>query len=440
MRISVFGLGYVGCVSAACLAHDGHHVIGVNINPQKVQMLQMGRSPIIEPGLDALVEEGISSERLCVTTDGVTAVTNSDVSLICVGTPSNGNGSLKVDYVENVCRQIGAVLADKPSDHVVIIRSTVLPGTVQGTMLPILEEASGKKAGVDFGLCMNPEFLRESTAIDDYYKPSYIVIGELNTASGDAVESMYEHVDAPFIRTSIQTAEMVKYASNAYHALKISFANEIGNLCRAQGIDGREMMEIFVQDTQLNVSSAYLKPGFAFGGSCLPKDIRALLYRAKERDLSLPVLSAVLDSNERQIQRGIEMVERTGMKKIGVMGLSFKAGTDDVRESPIVTLIETLIGRGYQVQVYDETVRPERLIGANKAFLERELPHIASIMRSSIDEVLQEVEVVVIANASRTLRDLPRSLRAHQRLIDLAGSFRESRHSQNGYEYEGICW
>lgn len=408
MRISVFGLGYVGCVSAACLAHDGHHVIGVDINPQKVQMLQMGRSPIIEPGLDALVEEGISSERLCVTTDGVTAVTNSDVSLICVGTPSNGNGSLKVDYVENVCRQIGAVLADKPSDHVVIIRSTVLPGTVQGTMLPILEEASGKKAGVDFGLCMNPEFLRESTAIDDYYKPSYIVIGELNTASGDAVESMYEHVDAPFIRTSIQTAEMVKYASNAYHALKISFANEIGNLCRAQGIDGREMMEIFVQDTQLNVSSAYLKPGFAFGGSCLPKDIRALLYRAKERDLSLPVLSAVLDSNERQIQRGIEMVERTGMKKIGVMGLSFKAGTDDVRESPIVTLIETLIGRGYQVQVYDETVRPERLIGANKAFLERELPHIASIMRSSIDEVLQEVEVVVIANASRTLRDLPK--------------------------------
>ncbi len=438
MRISVFGLGYVGCVSAACLAHDGHNVIGVDINARKVELMQAGQSPIIEPGLDSLIESGITSGRLCVTLDGQVAVRNSDVSMVCVGTPSNGNGSLRVEYVESVCREIGAAMALKRERHTVVIRSTVLPGTVLERLLPILEESSGKRAGADFGLCMHPEFLRESTAIVDYYRPSLIVIGQFDDASGDPVADLYEETPVPVLRTTIQTAEAVKYASNAYHALKIAFANEIGNFCKVHSIDGRDVMDIFVQDTQLNISPAYLKPGFAFGGSCLPKDLRAMLYRARETDLTLPVLDAVLSSNELQIRRGIQMVEQTGRKKVGVLGLSFKAGTDDVRESPIVSLVETLVGRGYHVGIYDETVQPERLMGANRAYLERELPHIASIMRASVDEVLEDADVVVVTNDSSSTRNLPAMLRQNQTLIDLAGTFRESMDKRD--DYEGICW
>ena len=421
MRVSIFGLGYVGSVSAACLAQDGHTAIGVDVNPQKMALVAAGHAPVLESGLDEVVGEAVRSGRLLVCPDGQAAVHDSDVSLICVGTPSNGNGSLDLHFVENVCGEIGKALATKLGYHVVAIRSTVLPGTVQDRLIPLLEERSGKRAGMHFGVCMNPEFLREGSAIRDYYHPSQVVIGEFDKSSGDAVQELYAAVDAPIVRTTVQAAEMLKYACNAFHAVKISFANEIGNLCLAHGIDAQELMALFCQDRQLNVSPAYLKPGFAFGGSCLPKDLCALLHRAKEQDLTVPLLSAALESNQRQIQRGIGLIEQTGRKRIGVLGLSFKAGTDDVRESPSVPLVETLVGRGYQVRVYDEQVKPERLIGANKIYLNRELPHIASLMCSSVEEVVAMAEVVVIANGTAAFCRVPGLLRPDQILIDLVG-------------------
>lgn len=438
MKISIFGLGYVGCVSAACLAHDGHDVIGVDVNRQKMELLQAGRSPIIEPRLDDLVRDVVDSGKLRITCDSKAAVHNSDVSLICVGTPSSKNGSLNLEYVENVSREIGEALADKPDYHVVIVRSSVLPGTVRGTLLPILEQASGKRAGVDFGLCMNPEFLREGSAIDDYYHPSYVVIGELDRRSGEVVEQVYQAVDAPNVCTTIETSEMLKYTSNAFHALKIAFANEIGNLSKAQGINGQEVMEIICRDHQLNISPRYLKPGFAFGGSCLPKDMRALTYRAKERDIDTPLLTAVLASNESHIRRGIEMVEGTGRKKIGVLGLSFKHGTDDVRESPVVPLVETLVGRGYQVSIYDEQVQLSRLVGANKAFLDQKIPHIASLLRPTVEEVISQAEVIVVTNGSAAFRQVSKLIREDQILIDFVGI--SSGNGEMRGEYDGICW
>ena len=438
MKIAVFGLGYVGAVSAACLAREGHDVLGVDVNPRKVEMIQAGQSPIIETGLDELLADVVRAGRLRATVDGRAAVRDSDVSVVSVGTPSNGNGSLHLEYLQNVCREIGAALAETTEYHVVVVRSTVLPGTVRERLIPILEEHSGRRAGVGFGVCMNPEFLREGTGIDDYYHPSYVVIGELDARSGEAVEQLYAEIDAPIIRTPLETAEMVKYVANAFHALKVTFANEVGNLCKAHGIDGRDVMDIFCRDERLNISTAYFKPGFAFGGSCLPKDLRALLYRAKERDLDLPLLRATMESNEAQVRRGIRLVENTGRKRVGILGLSFKAGTDDVRESPIVPLVETLVGRGYDVTVYDEKVVPDKLIGANKSFLERELPHIASLMRPSIDDVVSKAEVVVVANGSPAFRRVPALIRADQVLVDLVGATRVNGELQGGYE--GIGW
>ena len=437
MRVTVFGLGYVGCVSAACLARDGHTVIGVDVSAQKVAAVASGRSPLIEPGLDDLVGNMVRARRLRATDDSRTAVHDSEVSLICVGTPSNGNGSLDLRFVENVCRQIGAALATHSSYHVVVVRSTVLPGTVQEVLVPILERESGRVAGKDFGVCMNPEFLREGTALKDYYAPSHVIIGELDEQSGERVACLYRAVDAPVRRTSIRTAEMLKYVNNAFHAVKVVFANEIGAMCKSHGIDGQQVMDLFCEDSRLNISCAYLKPGFAFGGSCLPKDLRALVYRAKNRDVDCPMLSAALRSNQQLIERSIRMVESTGRKKIGILGLAFKPRTDDVRESPVVTLVETLVGRGYQVCVFDDTVDPKRLVGANRLFLERELPHIASLMRTSIDAVVSESEVVVVANPSSAFRNVGDTIREDQMLIDLAGI---ARTHPPAAHYEGIHW
>lgn len=438
MKTGIFGLGYVGSISAACLARDGHTVIGVDVNPRKSDLIRSGRSPVIEPGLDELIADVVRGGRLWATTDSQDTVHHTDVSVICVGTPSNGNGSLKLDHVEHVCREIGTALSTSRDYHVVVVRSTVLPGTVRARLIPILEEYSGRRAGPDLGICMNPEFLREGTGLDDYDRPSQVVIGELDRRSGDTVQSLYERVEAPVVRAPIETAEMVKYVSNAFHAVKVTFANEIGNLCKAHGIDGREIMEIFCQDRQLNISPAYLRPGFAFGGSCLPKDLRALLYRAKERDLECALLEGILQSNDRQIRRGTELVERAGYKRVGVLGLSFKSGTDDVRESPIVSLVETLVGRGYQVSVFDDKIDPEWLVGANKLFLERELPHIASLMRPSMDEVVADADVVVVANASEAFRGISALIREDQLLVDLAGIVK-GKNDLRG-RYEGICW
>ncbi len=437
MRITIFGLGYVGCVSAACLAQDRHAVHGVDINPHKVEQINSGSSPIIEPGLAELVQKVVQGGTLSASSDGYNAVLQSDISLICVGTPSNPNGSLNTRHVESVCKEIGRALKDIDHYHVVVVRSTVLPGTIESMLIPILETESGRRAGTDFGICMNPEFLRESTAIADYYQPCYIVIGEMDERSGNAVVEMYGAIETEIFRVSIPTAEMIKYANNAFHATKVVFANEIGSLSKALGVDGQEVMRIVCEDRQLNISPVYLRPGYAFGGSCLPKDLRALLYKAKEHDESCPMLNAVLPSNQQHIQRGIAMVERTGRKKVGVLGLSFKSGTDDVRESPIVPLIETLVGRGYDVSVFDEHVVPELLVGANRVYLERELPHIASLMRTSVDEVLEQAEVVVMTSGSKAFRDVPQRIRTGQVLIDLAGA---GRTAEIEGEYDGICW
>lgn len=438
MRISVFGLGYVGCVTAACLAHDGHSVIGVDVNPQKTGLIALGHSPVEEPGLDRLIGEAVSEHRLVVSVETQTAVLDSEISLICVGTPSNGNGSLNLQFVENVCREIGMALARKEDYHVVVVRSTVLPGTVEDKLIPILEQYSGLRAGVDFGVCTNPEFLREGSAINDYLNPSFVVIGEFDRKGGDVVEELYRTVNAPVIRTDIRSAQMVKYACNAFHGLKVVFANEIGNLCKAHGIDGQRVMEIFSQDRQLNISPAYLKPGFAFGGSCLPKDLRALLYRAKEMDVDTFLLGSILPSNQKQVERGIKLVERTGLRKVGILGLSFKPETDDLRESPAIILAETLLGRGYQIRIFDEKVQLTRLVGANKSFLERELPHIASLMCASIEHLVAQSEVIVVTQESKTFRNVANLVSKDHVLIDLVGIAKNTDKRQ--FRYEGICW
>jgi GDP-mannose 6-dehydrogenase len=438
MKISVFGLGYVGCVTAACLAADGHEVIGVDVNPNKVSLIESGHSPISEPGLDELLAKGVKNGRLCATLDVDLAVQKTDISLICVGTPSNHNGCANLQYIDKVCSEIGKSLGTKRTYHVVVDRSTVLPGTVANRLIPLLEQYSGRVAGSDFGVCMNPEFLREGTAIRDFYHPGCTVIGQLDSRSGDAIECIYKDVNAQIFRTSIAVAEMTKYVSNTFHALKITFANEIGTLCKTEGIDGQQVMEIFCQDQRLNISPAYLKPGFAFGGSCLPKDVRALAHWAKERDVDAPVLSAILPSNQHQIERAIELVENTGCQRVGILGLSFKPDTDDVRESPTIALVETLVGRGYKVSIYDEIVDPEKLIGVNRAFLERALPHVASLMRCSLEEVIRDVDVIVITNGSPSFQHVSEQLSQDQVLIDLVGVAKE--HGNTGGCYEGICW
>ena len=436
MRLSIFGIGYVGCVSAACFAQEGHSVIGVDVNANKVEMLNRGDSPIVEAGLGELLKQVVNSKRLSATTDSVQAVLNSDVSLICVGTPSNANGSLDLRYVTRVCEEIGSALKEKGESHVVIIRSTMLPGTIESVVLPTLEEYSQKRAGKDFGVCINPEFLREGTSLKDFYAPPFTLIGADDDSTAKIVSELYRGIDAPVFQTSVKTAEMVKYVCNCFHALKVSFANEIGNICKALQIDSHEVMEVFCQDTKLNLSSYYLKPGFAFGGSCLPKDLRAINYKAKTVDVETPVLSSILPSNKQQVERAIDMVLATGKRKIGVFGFSFKAGTDDLRESPMVTLIEALIGKGLQLLIYDRDVSLARLVGANKEYIERQIPHIAQLMSTEFDDVLEFADVVVIGNKSEEFRGVEQKRRPEQVIIDLVRLF--DRTSDDGYQ--GICW
>ncbi|HYP02123.1 MAG TPA: nucleotide sugar dehydrogenase [Pyrinomonadaceae bacterium] len=437
MRLSVFGLGYVGCVSAACFAREGHEVTGVDVNPTKVGIINEGRSPIVEAGINELFGEMVGARRLRATTDTRDAIANSEVSLVCVGTPSNQNGSLDLTYVRRVCEEIGQVLEGKREGHVVVIRSTMLPGTIERVVVPALEAASGKRAGRDFGVCINPEFLREGTSLKDFYAPPFTLIGADDANVAETVKGLYAGIDAPLYVTSTKSAEMVKYACNCFHALKVSFANEIGNICAGLGIDSHEVMNVFCQDTKLNLSPYYLKPGFAFGGSCLPKDLRAIAYKAKELDLEVPVLSSILQSNRRQIERAVEMIVATGRKRIGVLGFSFKAGTDDLRESPMVTLIETLIGKGMQLAIYDRDVSLARLFGANKDYIEREIPHISQLMCASITEVLEKADVLVIGNKAAEFREIEGRLRDDQTVIDLVRLF-DGRVS--GENYQGICW
>lgn len=436
--ISIFGLGYVGAVSAAVLADNGHKVLGVDVNPTKVAMINAGQSPIIEAGMPELMQKGVASGQICATTDSTQAVLDSDLSIICVGTPSHPNGSLNLTFVERVCQQIGAALAKKEAYHVIIARSTMLPGSTEELVIPALEEASGKKAGQDFGVCFNPEFLREGSSIKDFYDPPFTVIGSSDEQAAAVAQELYSMLDAPLMVVPIKVAEMVKYACNAFHALKVTFANEIGNICKQQKIDSHQVMDIFCQDTKLNISPYYLKPGFAFGGSCLPKDLRALLYHARHHDLEPPVLQAVLPSNRQQIDKAYQLIKRTNRKRVGVLGFSFKAGTDDLRESPMVELVERLIGKGYEVRVYDKNVSLANLQGANRAYIEKEIPHIASLMCDSIEDVLAACDVVVVGNRAPEFRQVLDQIRPEQIVMDLVRIEKET--SRLNGQYSGICW
>ena len=437
MKISIFGLGYVGAVSAACFAKEGHNVIGVDSVNVKVDMINKGKSPIIEKDIAEIIRTSVDQGKLSATSNVNEAISQTDISLICVGTPSQLNGNLDTSYVRRVCENIGVVLKKKHKRHVVVIRSTILPGTIKNIVIPALEESSGKIAGKDFGVCNNPEFLREGTAVYDFYHPPKTVIGETDKQSGDLVASLYDKLDAPLIRTKIEVAEMVKYVDNVWHALKVGFGNEIGNICKAIGVDSHEVMDIFCSDTKLNISPYYLMPGFAFGGSCLPKDVRALTYKGKSLDLNLPILNAILPSNINHIEHGIRLIIENGSKKVGFLGFSFKAGTDDLRESPIIDMIERLIGKGYDIKLYDRNVNLARLVGANRDFILNRIPHISKLMVKSMDEVIKHAKTIVIGNNSPEFKDILTKIKPDQKIVDLVRISKDQISIEN---YNGICW
>lgn len=439
LSISLFGLGYVGSVSAACFAHRGHRVTGVDVSPAKVEMLASGRSPIIEARMSELVAEGHAAGRLAATTDAAKAVQESEISFVCVGTPSLRSGKLDLSHIEKVAGEIGEALRDKQGHHIVVLRSTVLPGTTESTLIPILEKSSGRRHGTDFTVCYNPEFMREGSAVADFLQPPYTILGALPAQHLAPLRELYNDLAGPTFETSIPVAEMVKYVSNVFHAVKVGFANEIGTLCKNLGVDTQKVTEIFTSDHKLNISPAYLFPGFAFGGSCLPKDLRAITYRAKELDLSLPLLEALTPSNAEHVNRAVEAVLRTNRRKVAMLGLSFKAGTDDLRESPQVQLIKRLLGEGCQVRVWDKDVSLGRLAGSNRQYIEEVIPHIGSLLSADLDDVVRSGEVVIVGTKSVDKSQLSSCLGPNQIVIDLVNLDR-SRRPDGGAGYEGICW
>jgi GDP-mannose 6-dehydrogenase len=437
LEIAVFGLGYVGTVSAACFARDGHRVIGVDVNPTKVALIEDGLAPVVESGLAELVRETRNREMLRATLDVEAAVRASQLSIVCVGTPSQANGDLDYRYLRDVCEQIGRALRSRVEPHVVIVRSTVLPGTMREVVIPVLEAAAGGKAGRAFGICHNPEFLREGSALFDFDHPPKTVIGVDDADTGDRVARLYSALEAPLFRVPMQVAELVKYVDNCWHAVKVSFANEVGRIAKASGIDSHAVMSIFCQDTKLNISTSYLRPGQAFGGSCLPKDLRALTYRARSLDLEVPLLDAILPTNEVHKRAALARVMACKSKRVGILGFSFKAGTDDLRESPVVDLIESLLGKGYELRIYDRNVNLSKLVGANREFLLGHIPHISRLMAESIDEVIDGSDVLVIGNADPEFRECLAGLREDQVVIDLV---RISPDPKTPAEYDGLCW
>jgi GDP-mannose 6-dehydrogenase len=437
--VSIFGLGYVGSVTAACLAQTGNRVLGVDINPEKVQMLESGRSPILEPQLDEVVAECRRSCRLHATTDSEKAVFDTEISFISVGTPSLRNGKLDLRGVEQVCREIGQALGKKESFHWIALRSTVLPGTTESVVIPALESSSGKRAGKDFAVFFIPEFLREGSAVADFFEPPFTVLGASDLLHLDPLRELFSWARTPLYETSLATAEMIKYVCNAFHALKVGFVNEVGTLCKHLGGDTEQMAEIFASDTRLNISKAYLKPGFAFGGSCLPKDLRALTYRAKELDLRLPLIESLMPSNAEHIERAVESVLRTHKKKVGILGLSFKPGTDDLRESPLVHLVKRLLGEGCQIQIWDQNVALGRLIGSNRQFIDEYIPHVGSLLCENVQEVLKEAEIVIVGTRAIDKETLAQCIRPEQIVLDLVNLEKASR-CDGRSAYEGVCW
>ncbi|MEO8040682.1 MAG: nucleotide sugar dehydrogenase [Betaproteobacteria bacterium] len=438
MNISIFGLGYVGAVSLACLARDGHRVIGVDIDPAKLDLIKEGKTPVVEEGMVDLMAAVVASGRVSVTNDVAQALHASEVSLVCVGTPSAANGSQDQGALIRVAEQMGAALRDKNAAHVFVFRSTVVPGTVEEVLLPLLEKESGKKEGEGFHVCFQPEFLREGSSIRDYDKPPFTIVGSRGTHAVEQLRALFGHLPCEFRTTSVRSAETVKYCCNNFHALKITFANETARLCEALGVDPFAVMDLVCQDTQLNISRAYLKPGFAFGGSCLPKDLRATMYLAKTHDVELPMLAGILSSNRAHIDLAIAKVMGSGARRVGMLGLSFKPGTDDLRESPLVTVAEHLIGKGLNLLVYDPEVHLSSLLGANRRFIEQQLPHIGQLLRPDISEVIAHAEIVIVGMQDRRVVDgLKQFLRPDQRVLDLANL--PDPGSLPG-RYEGLCW
>ncbi len=437
MNISIFGLGYVGTVCLSCFAQAGHQVIGVDILSQKVALLNCGQSPIVEQGCEELIKTGHKNGQISATTNSYQAVSQTEISLVCVGTPSQANGSLDLQYIERVCIEIGAAIKEKKRDHLIIIRSTVLPGTTHNILIPIIEKNSGKKIEQGFQVCYNPEFMREGSAIFDYHNPPQIVVGGGNEASKAILCSLYTTQKMTLNFTDYSSAEMIKYTSNCWHALKVGFANEIGRICKFYSIDAQQIMGIFCQDSKLNISPNYLKPGFAFGGSCLPKDLRALIRQGKVNNLNLPILNNIIPSNESHIQNCIDTIVEQGSKRIGVFGLSFKNGTDDLRESPIIEVIERLLGKGYSIFVYDKYVKLNKLVGTNRDYILNHIPHIAKLLQPTIDVVLKQAKTIVIANSEPEYGDLLNKISEEQYLIDLNGICKPIDHIPN---YNGICW
>jgi GDP-mannose 6-dehydrogenase len=425
-------------VTAACLAYQGNKVIGVDLNRTKVEAMNSGNSPIVEPRVNELIVESHKAGRLQATSSAEEAVLNSDISILCVGTPSLRNGKLDLGNIEPVCREIGEILK-KISFHLVVLRSTVLPGTAENLVVPTLEKASGKRIGMDFGVCVNPEFMREGTAVADFLEPAMTIIGAADKAHSAIVRDLYGWAPGRMYETSFRSAEMVKYVCNVWHAVKVTFANEIGTLARELEVDAESMMEIFASDTKLNISSAYLKPGFAFGGSCLPKDVRALNYRARELDLKLPLCESIMPSNEEHLERAVDLVLQTGKRKIAVLGLSFKAATDDLRESPQVQLVKRLLGEGREIQIWDGNVSLGRLIGSNREYIEQVISHIGSLLKPNLEAVLEAAEVVVIGTRDIDLDILLKNIRQDQVVIDLVNIEKERRF-QSMAAYKGICW
>ena len=438
-RISVFGLGYVGTVTAACLAHQGNQVTGVDLNPAKVEAVETGRNPIVEPGLSDIISAGHQSGHLHATSDSSAAVLNSDISFLCVGTPSLRNGKLDLGHIEPVCREIGEALKKKNTFHLVVLRSTVLPGTAESVVVPALEKVSGKSLSKGFGVCVNPEFMREGTAVADFLEPSITVIGASDSAHSQQLRKLYAWVPGRIFETPFRSAEMVKYVCNAWHATKVSFANEVGTLAKELGVDAESVLDIFLADTKLNISPSYLKPGFAFGGSCLPKDVRALNYRAKELDLELPLFESLLPSNESHLARAVRRVLATKKRKVAVLGLSFKTATDDLRESPQVRLVKLLLGEGCEIKIWDDNVSLGHLIGSNRQYIEEVIPHIGSLLSASLEDVLNFAEVVVIATREIDRETLSPHIRPSHFVVDLV-NIEKSRRTTASTSYEGICW
>lgn len=438
-RVSVFGLGYVGSVTAACLAAKGHTVVGVDLNPAKVEQVRAGQTPVVEPGVQELVEEGRRTSRLCATADSGEAVLATDISMLCVGTPSLRSGKLDLGHLELVCRNIAESLSRKNTFHLIVLRSTVLPGTAETLVIPVLEQFSGKRFGPDFGVCVNPEFMREGSAVNDFLQPSITVIGAAEPDHSALLRELYSWAPGRLFETSFRSAEMLKYVSNAWHALKVSFANEVGTVAKELGVDTESLFEIFCADAKLNISANYLKPGFAFGGSCLPKDVRALNHRTRELDLALPLLESIMPSNELHLRRAFETVMQSGQKRIALLGLSFKANTDDLRESPQVQLVKQLLGEGREVTIWDKSVSMGRLIGSNRDYIEQVIPHIGSLMRDKLADTIQPAEIVIIATRGIQLDELQEYLRPDHLVVDLVNLEKTRRPALNK-GYQGICW